>query len=98
MIPHEVLHELPSYLSPDRMGAWGVFLQQVDRVTPYLGELAYLVETLKRPKRILIVDVPIKLRRRLGRALRGLSRAAQHLARPGQGRRALPPGRDARPK
>jgi glutamate dehydrogenase (NAD(P)+) len=28
---------------------------------PYLGELGYWVESLKRPKRILIVDVPIKL-------------------------------------
>jgi glutamate dehydrogenase (NAD(P)+) len=33
----------------------------VDRVTPYLGSLARWVETLKRPKRILIVDVPIEM-------------------------------------
>ena len=51
-------HELPSYLPPD-IGAWGVYLEQIDRVTPYLGTLARWVETLKRPKRILIVDVPI---------------------------------------
>ena len=54
-------HAIPSYLSKDNLGPWGVFLQQVDRVTPYLGELQYWVESLKRPKRILIVDVPIKL-------------------------------------
>jgi glutamate dehydrogenase (NAD(P)+) len=54
-------HALPSYLEPAGVGSWGVFLQQVDRATSTLGELAYLVETLKRPKRILIVDVPIKL-------------------------------------
>lgn len=54
-------HELPSYLQPAGVGSWGVFLQQVERATSSLGELAYLVETLKRPKRILIVDVPIKL-------------------------------------
>ena len=54
-------HALPSYLQPEGVGPWGVFLQQVDRATSSLGELAYLVETLKRPKRILIVDVPIKL-------------------------------------
>jgi glutamate dehydrogenase (NAD(P)+) len=54
-------HALPSYLQPAPVGPWGVFLQQIDRVTSTLGELAYLVETLKRPKRILIVDVPIKL-------------------------------------
>ena len=52
-------HELPSYLPPD-IGAWGVYLEQIDRVTPYLGTLARWVETLKRPKRILIVDVPIE--------------------------------------
>jgi glutamate dehydrogenase (NAD(P)+) len=54
-------HALPSYLEPAGVGSWGVFLQQVDRAASSLGELAYLVETLKRPKRILIVDIPIKL-------------------------------------
>ena len=54
-------HVIPSYLSKDDLGPWGMYLQQVDRVTPYLGELAYWVETLKRPKRILIVDVPIEM-------------------------------------
>jgi glutamate dehydrogenase (NAD(P)+) len=54
-------HAIPSYLSRDDLGPWGVFLQQIDRVTPYLGELAFWVESLKRPKRILIVDVPIKM-------------------------------------
>jgi len=61
MIPHETLHQIPSYLSREHIGPWGMFLQQVERVTPYLGELAYWVESLKRPKRILIVDVPIKM-------------------------------------
>lgn len=54
-------HALPSYLDPEHLGPWGVYLQQVDRVTPYLGHLARWVETLKRPKRALIVDVPIEL-------------------------------------
>ena len=54
-------HVIPSYLSGDALGPWGVFLQQIDRVTPYLGELAFWIESLKRPKRILIVDVPIKM-------------------------------------
>jgi glutamate dehydrogenase (NAD(P)+) len=53
-------HEIPSYLTPSGIGAWGVYLEQIDRVTPYLGSLARWVETLKRPKRILIVDVPIE--------------------------------------
>ena len=54
-------HPLPSYLDPHNLGPWGIYLQQVDRVTPYLGSLARWVETLKRPKRALIVDVPIEL-------------------------------------
>ena len=54
-------HALPSYLNADELGPWGNYLQQVDRVTPYLGSLARWVETLKRPKRSLIVDVPIEL-------------------------------------
>ncbi len=52
---------LPSYLDPGHLGPWGIYLQQVDRVTPYLGNLSRWVETLKRPKRSLIVDVPIEL-------------------------------------
>ncbi len=54
-------HPLPSYLDPKHLGPWGIYLQQVDRVTPYLGSLARWVETLKRPKRALIVDVPIEM-------------------------------------
>lgn len=53
-------HEIPSYLSGGELGPWGIYLEQIDRVTPYLGSLARWVETLKRPKRILIVDVPIE--------------------------------------
>jgi len=54
-------HALPSYLDAEHPGPWGIYLQQVDRVTPYLGSLARWVETLKRPKRALIVDVPIEM-------------------------------------
>jgi glutamate dehydrogenase (NAD(P)+) len=54
-------HPLPSYLQADRLGPWGIYLQQVDRVIPYLGHLARWAETLKRPKRALVVDVPIAL-------------------------------------
>jgi glutamate dehydrogenase (NAD(P)+) len=53
-------HEIPSYLTQREIGPWGVYLEQIDRVTPYLGSLARWVETLKRPKRILVVDVPIE--------------------------------------
>jgi glutamate dehydrogenase (NAD(P)+) len=54
-------HALPSYLQADALGPWGNYLQQVDRVIPHLGPLARWAETLKRPKRILIVDVPIHM-------------------------------------
>ncbi len=54
-------HAVASYLHAGDLGPWGNYLQQVDRVTPHLGHLARWVETLKRPKRILIVDVPIEM-------------------------------------
>lgn len=54
-------HPLPSYLTPENLGPWGIYLEQVERVTPYLGKLAKWVETLKRPKRSLIVDIPVEL-------------------------------------
>jgi glutamate dehydrogenase (NAD(P)+) len=50
-----------SYVNPKADSPWGTYLMQVDRVVPYLGHLARWVETLKRPKRALIVDIPIEL-------------------------------------
>jgi glutamate dehydrogenase (NAD(P)+) len=50
-----------SYVAPTGDSPWGTYLSQVDRVVPYLGNLARWAETLKRPKRALIVDVPIEL-------------------------------------
>jgi len=50
-----------SYLSPTSTSPWHTYLSQVDRVVPYLGHLAHWEETLKRPKRALIVDVPIEM-------------------------------------
>ena len=50
-----------SYVHPSPESPWGTYLMQVDRVIPYLGPLAKLAETLKRPKRSLIVDVPIEM-------------------------------------
>lgn len=53
--------DLPSYLSRDHLGPWETFLKQIDEVTPWLDqELQPWIETLRHPKRILIVDVPIK--------------------------------------
>ena len=50
-----------SHLSyvPESNGAWQTYLAQVDRVAPYLQHLKDYIDTLKRPKRALIVDVPI---------------------------------------
>ncbi|HSX92751.1 MAG TPA: Glu/Leu/Phe/Val dehydrogenase [Hydrogenophaga sp.] len=59
--PSVFTQALPSYLDPNHLGPWGIYLQQVDRVAPYLGKLGRWVDTLKRPKRTLIVDVPIHL-------------------------------------
>jgi glutamate dehydrogenase (NAD(P)+) len=50
-----------SYVSNHPDSPWNVYLMQVDRVTPYLGHLSRWAETLKRPKRALIVDIPIEL-------------------------------------
>jgi glutamate dehydrogenase (NAD(P)+) len=50
-----------SYVHPSPTSPWGTYLSQVDRVIPYLGHLARWSETLKRPKRALIVDVPIEM-------------------------------------
>jgi glutamate dehydrogenase (NAD(P)+) len=50
-----------SYVSTEPTSPWQTYLSQVDRVLPYLGNLAHWGETLKRPKRTLIVDVPIEM-------------------------------------
>ena len=47
------------HASPD--SPWATYLAQVDRVVPYLGPLGRWAETLKRPKRSLVVDVPIEM-------------------------------------
>lgn len=54
-------HAIPSYLNVDDLGPWASYLEQIDRVAPYLGSLSRWIETLKRPKRVLIVDVPIEM-------------------------------------
>ena len=50
-----------SYVSTEPDSPWQTYLSQVDRVVPYLGHLGRWAETLKRPKRALIVDVPIEM-------------------------------------
>lgn len=50
-----------SYAKSSFPSPWATYLAQVDRVTPYLKSLARWVETLKHPKRTMIVDVPIEM-------------------------------------
>jgi glutamate dehydrogenase (NAD(P)+) len=53
---------LPSFISRENIGPWHIFLQQVEKVAPLLDKSLWpWVETLRRPKRALIVDVPIRL-------------------------------------
>ncbi|MFW1737430.1 Glu/Leu/Phe/Val dehydrogenase [Acinetobacter sp. ULE_I001] len=47
-----------SYISQNN-GPWSTYLEQIERVTPHLEHLKDYIDTLKRPKRALIVDVPI---------------------------------------
>ena len=55
------IKQLPSYLHADNIGPWAVFLEQISRVTPHLGQLGIWADTLRRPKRCLIVDVPVRM-------------------------------------
>ena len=50
------ISNLPSYLAVDQLAAWAIYLEQIERVKPHLGKLAELVDTLTRPKRILVVE------------------------------------------
>ncbi len=53
---------IPSYLSAEHLGPWETYLVQIDRVEPHLAaDLRPLAPILTRPKRALIVDVPIRL-------------------------------------
>ncbi|MBW5434039.1 Glu/Leu/Phe/Val dehydrogenase [Bradyrhizobium canariense] len=49
-----------SFVDYARADAWLNYLSQVDRAAPFLGSLGRWVETLKRPKRAVVVDVPIQ--------------------------------------
>jgi len=49
-----------SFASADTESPWRMYLEQIDRVVPHLGKLAPAAETLRRPKRVMIVDVPIE--------------------------------------
>ncbi|MXP56785.1 Glu/Leu/Phe/Val dehydrogenase [Pantoea sp. Mhis] len=50
-----------SYVSDSPTSSWTTYLRQIDRVAPYLGELTRWVDTLRHPKRALIVDIPLQM-------------------------------------
>jgi glutamate dehydrogenase (NAD(P)+) len=53
---------LPSYARSAEAAAWETYLAQLERVAPLLRkDLLPMIETLRQPKRCLIVDVPIRL-------------------------------------
>ena len=53
---------VPSYVAGVGAGAgpWDTFLAQVDRVLPHIGGLSRWADTLRRPKRFIVVDVPLR--------------------------------------
>jgi glutamate dehydrogenase (NAD(P)+) len=55
------MNQALSFVHPTPDSPWGTFQSQIDRVMPYLGPLARWVETVRRPKRALIVDIPIEM-------------------------------------
>jgi glutamate dehydrogenase (NAD(P)+) len=74
-----------SYVPGTPNGAWATYLSQVERVIPYLGPLSRWAETLTRPKRALIVDVPIEMNNGEVRHFEGY-RVQHNLSRgPGKG-------------
>ncbi|MGY5956032.1 Glutamate dehydrogenase [Kosakonia sp. BK9b] len=50
-----------SYVSGERHSAWSTYLAQVERVLPLLGELSHWADTLRHPRRALIVDIPLEM-------------------------------------
>lgn len=49
-----------SFLDPAKPQPWATFIEQIDRVAPHLGKLSYWLDTLKHPKRVLHVGIPIR--------------------------------------
>jgi glutamate dehydrogenase (NAD(P)+) len=74
-----------SYARSQVPSPWETYLAQVDRVTPYLKNLARWVETLKHPKRAMIVDIPVEMDDGIVRHFEGF-RVQHNLSRgPGKG-------------
>ena len=52
---------MPSFLDPANLQPWASFVEQIDRVAPHLEKFHYWLETLKYPKRVVQVGIPIRL-------------------------------------
>lgn len=50
-----------SYVTGTPHSAWQIYLTQVERVLPLLGDLSRWADTLRHPKRALIVDIPLEM-------------------------------------
>jgi glutamate dehydrogenase (NAD(P)+) len=50
-----------SFIAPRNDSPWGTFLATLDSIEPYLGPLARHAEILRRPRRALIVDIPLEM-------------------------------------
>ena len=60
MITQATTSKMLSFLDPAKPQPWASFIEQIDRVAPHLGKLGYWLETLKHPKKVLNVDIPIR--------------------------------------
>ena len=60
MITKVTTNKMLSFLDPANPQPWASFIEQIDRVAPHLGKLGYWLETLKHPKRVLYVGIPVR--------------------------------------
>jgi len=60
MITQQTTTKMLSFLDPLQPQPWATFIEQIDRVAPHLGKLSYWLDTLKHPKRVLHVGIPIR--------------------------------------
>lgn len=69
-----------SYASESSTSPWHHLPASNRSRRAYLGDLAFWIETLRHPKRALIVDIPVQMGRRYYPPFRRLPRPAQSLA------------------
>jgi len=57
----EIILSALSYVTGAPHSAWQIYLTQVERVLPLLGDLSRWADTLRHPKRALIIDIPLEM-------------------------------------